>query len=873
MKRLVRLIDRLRFALFRHRGDTEMAEEFESHIRMQTDENIRAGMTPDAARRNAAIRFGAAESVKDKYRDQRGLPLLETIRRDCRFALRLLRKDLTFTVAAVTILAIGIGVNVAVFRVTNAVLFNGFRFVDNERLVYIANGYGCCVSWPDFEDWRSEAKSFEGMAVVQGQGGVSVVDKSGFAERYDAMRVSSDVFKLAGQKPILGRDFLPSDELTGAAPVTILRYSLWEQRFAKDPTIIGQTLSINGTSTTIIGVMPQGFSFPQNQDFWVPLVPTAEVRQRDRRNLWCVVGRLAEGVQIQTARAEMESIGRRLAQTYPATNRNQLPIVQTFSEFFVGANAAVIYGAMWGAVGIVLLIVCANLSNLVLARALGRSREIAVRIALGAGRWRVSRQLLIESMLVSVIGGVLGWWIAELGVRIYQVSDRSWRVLDYTIDYRTLIYLLAVSLATGMLFGIVPALRAAKLDVNITLKDGGRGLTSARAKRVSSLLVTTEVALAVVLLAGAGVMVRSLAKLYTADRGFNSADLLTMNLALPPNKYSAGRDYLSYFDRLQMGLQAVPGVEAAAIANSLPGLGVPRLEYELAGSPAVADKQRDTVLAYTIGPSYFHTLAAPIVAGREFSDSDRAAGLPVIIVNQRFVDKFWPGDSALDKHLRLFKGNQSGPWLTVIGVASNIAQNALTNEPDPLVYLPYSQNPLPTAWLFVRSRVPPETLTPLLRQAIHKLEPELSIGTTATMPQWFRTRFQEKNTIASMFLIFAAIALLLASIGLYAVVSHSVTQRSNEIGIRIAIGASNRDIRALVLQQALVPLAVGVTVGVMFSFVVNPLLKSELVHVSPTDPLTLMGVSVILILSATLGCWIPVRRAMRVDPVVALRHE
>src|SRR5665213_1519144 len=507
---------------------------------------------------------------------------------DVRLSFRTLVKNPGFTAVAVATLALGIGVNATVFTVTDAVLFKGFPLVErNDRLVYITpKESNCCISYPDFLDYRAQAKSFERMAIVHGVSKV-LSDDNGFPENLDVTEASADTFHVVGQKPIMGRDFAPADETNGAAPAAILNYTFWERRYGKDPTIIGRTIRLNGTPTTVIGIMPRGFSFPQKLELWVPLVQTPKVMQRENRDTWMAIGRMARGVTVESAQAEMETIGKRLAIAYPLSNRDIHPLVQKFHEFFIGPNATLLYGSMWSAVGFVLLIACANLANLMLARAIGRSREISVRIALGAGRWRIIRQLLIESVMLSALGGAVGWLIAKWGVRAYQLAmvyKASWLILDYTMDSRVLGYLIAISIGTGLLFGLAPALRLSKLDVNASLKDGGRGATGGgHGKHLSALLVTGEMALAVVLLAGAGVMIRSYLKIHTADIGADTANVLGGSVNLPSEKYPRPEDKISFFDGLLTRLVAMPGVESVATADGYPASGSSNLSYQLAG--------------------------------------------------------------------------------------------------------------------------------------------------------------------------------------------------------------------------------------------------------------------------------------------------
>ena len=795
---------------------------------------------------------------------------------DVRLSFRTLAKYPGFTAVAVSTLALGIGVNATVFTVTNAVLFKGFPLVErNDRLVYITpKESNCCVSYPDFLDYQSQAKSFEGMAIVHGIS-KALSDDNGFPENLDVTEASAGTFRLVGQRPVIGRDFAPADEIDGAAPVAMLNYTFWERRYGKDPAIVGRTVRLNGTPTTVIGVMPRGFSFPQKLELWVPLVRTPNVLERENRDTWMAIGRMARGVTVESAQAEMDTIGKRLAIAYPLSNRDIHPLVQKFHEFFIGPNAALLYGSMWSAVGLVLLIACANLANLMLARAIGRSREISVRIALGAGRWRIIRQLLIESVMLSVLGGAFGWLLAKWAVRAYQLAmvyKASWLILDYTMDSRVLGYLIAISIGTGLLFGLAPALRLSRLDLNASLKDGGRGATGGgRGKRLSSLLVIGEMALAVVLLAGAGVMIRSFLKIHSADMGVNTENILVALLSMPAGTPVPAR--ISYFNSLKARLETIPGVESVVMADSLPTWGSHHIPYELAGAQPVDASGRPRLSTLVVSPAYFSTLGAALLSGRDFNDRDGVSGLPVAIVNQRFAAKFWPGSDAVGKRLRLFAGKTPEPWLTVVGVASNIIQDDATRQDfGPLIYLPYRQKPESTMWILARTRVPAENLTNAFRRETHTVNSDLPIYGPVTL----RARLEaywDSRFYGFLFLIFAAIALLLASIGLYAVIAHSVSQRTQEIGVRTALGATAPDILKLVVLEGMLPVGIGLTLGLAASLAVNQVLKSQLVNVSPADPITLVIASATLILSATLGCLIPARRAMRVDPVVALRHE
>lgn len=808
---------------------------------------------------------------------------------DTRYSLRALRRQPAFTALAVTMLAAGIGVNTAVFTVTNAVLFKGFRSIEgNDRILYIGaqkNGTGCCASYPDFQDWRAQVTAFEGMGAVADLR-ITLSDRNGVADADTATRISANTFALLGRTPIVGRDFLTTDEQPGAPPTAILSYRLWQSRYASDARILGESIRINGVQTTVIGVMPQGFAFPQNQDLWLPLIPTPDLQPRDARNLWFTFGRLKPGATREQARVELETIGNRLALAYPRTNQGWIPLPRSFAEYFVGPNARVIYGSMWGAVGFVLLIACANLANLMLARAIDRSREVSVRIALGVGRWRVVRQLVLESLILSLLGAAAGWWIARWSVRAYELSanapTRSWSegLLDYSMDYRVLAYAVAVSLATGLMFGLIPALRLSKLDVNAALKDGGRGSTRGnRGRSLSTLLVVGEMALAVVLLSGAGVMIRSFVNLSTTRLGVDTSNVVT-GLVATPAAGTTPAAQTAFYDRLTARVQAIAGVESVTMASALPLGGTRMLSYETAGDVSVDPDRRPQAGTVVIGPEYFAALGAALVSGREFKDLDGISSARVAIVNQQFANRQWPGDNPLGKSVRLFEGGAAGEWLTIVGVASNIVQNDSVrrgrSDFDPLIYLPYRQAGAANAWIIARAHGPAGAFAMALRRELQLLDPDrgfvLGPFTLADRLAGLGDYWSTRND-AALFTVFAAIALVLASVGLYAVIAHSVSQRIQEIGIRMAMGGTARDILTLVLMQGMVPSAIGLIVGLAASAAVMPVLGSMLVHVSPADPLTFAGTSVVLIASALLGCLVPARRAMRLDPLTALRCD
>ena len=801
---------------------------------------------------------------------------------DVRYGVRTLAKNPGFTVVAVTALALGIGVNATVFTLSNGVLFKSMPFDRNDRVLYLSTrnvnrgDRRAGVSYPDFRDWKAQATSFEELAAYSGRG-VNYSDKTGLPELYNASQMTANSFRAIGQQPIVGRDFTSEDEKRGAAPVAILSYGLWERRYGKDPAIVGRAVRMNDVPTTIIGVMPSGFMFPGTSDLWMPYVPGSDSEKRESRGL-IAFGRMKDGVVVKSARAEMEGIAHRLETAYPTTNQGIAAVVHSFSEEFSGQQITVMFSAMLGAVGFVLLIACANVANLLLGKAVGRIREISIRTALGASRWRIIRQMLVESVMLSMLGGAIGWLIAIWGVRAFDavvIPLGKPAFIDFSMDYHVFTYLVLISVGTGVLFGLAPALRLSRLDVNTALKDGGRGSSGGgRVKYLSGLLVVTEMALAVVLLVGAGLMIRSFLSMYRTTTGININNVLTMRLQLPEAKYAKNEDLVSFHDRLHARLLALPGVETVSIASTLPTGGSMNFPFEMEGAPPVDEKRRQSLAAVVISADYFDAAEVRALRGRFFTDSDGVSGLPVIIVNQRFVEKFWPNEDPLGKRLRLFQGSKAEPWVTVVGLVPDILQNNSTNERDPLIYVPFRQRPQRDMAVVARTKVPPASLGTPFRQAVQSIDEDLPIYRLLTMEDRLAQNYWPYRVFGGLFAIFAAIALLLASVGLYAVIAHSVSQRTQEIGVRMALGASSGQIHRLVFGQGMLQVLIGLGVGMTAAFGVTRILRTILAgNVSPTDPATFVAASFLLAIAALLGCWIPARRAMGVDPVVALRQE
>ncbi len=807
-----------------------------------------------------------------------------SILEDLRFGLRTLSKNPGFTAVAITALALGIGVNATVFSLSNAVLFKNLPFANSDHVLYIITTNSTKPHWwntfsyPDYLDLRTQLKSFDAVGAST-QVSANISDHTASPEGYNGARISVNTFSLLGQKPIAGRDFLPADAEPGAAPVAILSYKVWENRYGKDLSVVGRTVRVDEEPTTIIGVMPQRLDFPRETEVWKPLVLKDEYMKRENRR-FTLYGHVANPSILKSAGVEVSTVMQRLAAAYPITNKDIGARVVDYNEYFAGneSEIRIIFSAMLGAVGFVLLIACANVANLQLGRAVSRMREISIRVALGAGRWRIIRQLLVESLILSITGGLIGWMIAIWGIRTFDnavIPVGKPPSLDFSMDVRALIYLAAITIGTGLLFGLAPALRLSKLDVNTSLKDGGRGSSGGgRGKYLSGLLVVVEMALAVVLLAGAGLMIRSFMNAYRADIGIRNENILTMWIQLPNANYLKPEQQLAFFDRLKTRINTLPGVEISTVTSNLPLTGSWDFPYEIEGEPQPDARRRLTVDAVITGPDYFRVMGDQILSGRDFTTADGTPASLTVIVNRQFAQSVLRDENPLGRRLRLYKKDVAQPWLTVVGVVPNLPYNNQSRaKRDPTIYLPYRLETTSSMSLAARTSVPPSTLKQAFRREVQAIDDGLPVRNLHTMEEQLEQRNWPYRVFGSLFAIFAVIALALASVGLYAVIAHSVSQRTQEIGVRMALGATGSNVMRLVFSQGMTQLAIGLVIGLAAALAVTKVLKSLLVDVSPSDPLTFVLAAFVLSLAAAGGCLIPARRAMRVDPIEALRHE
>ena len=864
MRRLFKRLQVLR----RRQLDRDLEDELRFHLEMKADD---LGDRGEAQRQ-----LGNITRLKEKCRELWGFSGLESWWQDIRYAFRMLAKTPGFTMVAVIALALGIGADTAVFTIANGAFAWNLGLEHVERTVLIdltdaAHRQGFGVSYPDFRDLRSQTKSLDGLAAYQ-MLSINLSDSQSLPDRAWCVKMSSNGFFVSEQKPLLGRVFTADDERPGAPAVVELTYHIWQDRYGKDPEILRKTIRVNDVPASVIGVMPPGKRFPEETDLWVPLVPDAQLEQRSNRSV-TLFGRLANGVSMANARREFDVLVRRLAAQYPVTNGNLTADIQPFALITGAYNMRPLFVALWTAVGFVLLIACADVANMLLARGAGRMREVSIRVAIGAGRARILRQLLVESVLLSLAGGFIGWLVALGGLRWFDSSTQGVKPvwLHLSLDQTAFVYLGAISFATGILFGLAPALRLARIDVHTSMKDGGQGVTSARRSlSIANLLVVFEMALCIVLLAGAGLMIRSTINLYGAPIGVNTENVLTMRVNLPETKYPRPSDQTAFQQALNRRIDSLPGISASGNASNLPFGRWISFDYELEG--ARPDPGRAPQIGgIVVSPGYFRVMQVKPRQGRTFTESDGVAGPPLVMVNESFARKFWPGESALGKHLRSVK-DPPQPWLTVIGVTPDILQNFRRPlEHDPLIYLPYAQEPQREVFIVLKTRVPPNAAT--LRRAVQNIDPNLAVYDVRTLENRLEQDRLSVTLFGGMFSVFAAVALVLAATGLYAVISHAIGQRKQEIGVRMAIGGTPRDILRLVYSQGMRPLALGPLIGLPAAFGVAHILQMVLVGVSPGDPVTLLAAVLVLLLAGIAGCAIPARRAMHVDPIVALRYE
>jgi predicted permease len=807
---------------------------------------------------------------------------------DLQFAVRMLIKNRWFTLVAVLALGLGIGLNATVFTFVNAVLIRGLPFDGSHEIFHVGGratdtGNNLSLSYADFEEYRGRSRAFSELAAYR-SGSFTVTESGRPPERIQGGYVTANTFSLLRQQALLGRTFVAGEDKSEAAPTVIIGYGVWQARYGSDPNVIGRAVKVNEVTCTIIGVIPEGVKFPNNAEMWRPLVPDAdELTRRGPANL-NLVGRLAAGADRRQADIELNGIASQIAQQHPETNKNVGAAVLTFNERFNGGPIRAVFLALLGAVGFVLLIACANVANLQIARSAARGREVAVRFALGASRARVVRQLLVESVLLASIGGLFGLGLAKISIGLFDaaVADtgKPWWI-QFTFDPIVFGYFAAICLATGIVFGLAPALQVSRTNVNEVLKEGGRGSSGAvRARRLVSAMVVAELTLTVVLLVGAGLMIRSFLKMYSFNLGVETRSMLALRVQLPSQKYPEPEQRRLFFDGLLARLQTIPGMQSATIATAVPFGGSERRRIEIDGRPVARPEEAPLTAFVAVSPSYLDVMDLQVRRGRNLRESDGAPGSEVALVNERFAAQFLPDEDVVGKRIRMYTGGgqgrpmQPGPWLTVVGVMPTIRQgNPQSADPDAVVYQPYRMDAPAFMNILTRSQVPAATLTPQVREAVQAVDPDLPVFNVQTMDEVLAQGRWPYRVFGTMFSIFAFIALVLSAVGIYSMTAYSVTQRTPEIGVRMALGAQAGQVSWLILRRGLVQLAIGLTLGTILAYFASTALQSLVVQISARDPVTFATIAGVLIVVTMAACLVPARRATRLDPVAALRSE
>jgi predicted permease len=793
---------------------------------------------------------------------------------DLRFALRMILSHRWFSAAVVSTLALGIGLNTMVFTLINAVLFKPLPVPNGSRLVAInerntGRDDFMRISYPDFLEFRAQSRSFEWLEAGTDEGG-AISEPGNPPQSYHLSHASAGVFGMLETRALMGRELTRADELAGAEPVVVIGYKVWQERYGRSPGALGRAVRVNGKPATIVGVMPEGFRFPTGVDLWMPLQPNEDLNKRDNRGL-LGYGILKQGASVRQASTELDAIAARLARQYPE-NKDVVAQVMTFNQRFNGGPVRLIFLMMLGAVGLVLLIACADVANMMLSRALGRTREMGIRTALGASRWRVVRQLLIESLMLSVLGGALGLGLAWLGVHWFDLSTAVIRPywIEFTMNYTVLGYFSGLCVLAALLFGTVPALRSSRPDLVEELKEGGRSMSRQRGGWLASTLVVFQFALTLVLLTGAGFFVRTLLAKLEMNPFVPSTEVYTGRVELPEARYADTNARLQFYDRLLPRLRAIPGVRHAALVGNPPGQGAMRQQMELEHQPVAKADQRPWIAVDPQSPGYMDVIHLPLLRGRDFNGIDGSDSHEAAVVTRAAAEHFWPGQDPLGKRFRVFDDkNKPSAWITVVGVSGDMIQEANETDPRPLFFVPWRQLGWDNMALVMESATDP---IPAVRATVQSLDQDMALTEVYREDAAIEHQTWFLRVIGKVFLGFAIIALLMASVGIYAVMSHATSRRTREIGVRIALGATTRNILALAMSRGLWQIAAGVAIGLLGGIPVARLMKSLPIGFS-TDPTLFPLVAGVMTTVGLFACWLPARRALKVDPVKAMRTE
>ena len=881
MSWLHRIVFRLRAVLGKRHRDQMLDEELQTHLALLVEQNIERGMSPEAARREAKLSLGGADQIKESVHDHRGLLSLETLAQDVRYAFRMLRKSRGFTAIAVLTLALGIGTNTAIFSVVDTVLLRPLAYKQPGRIVYFHETSqlqeDVSISMANFDDWRSMNTVFESTAPYRTEN--VVVTGAGEPERMRMRQITAGFFPTMGVRPILGRALSPDDDKVGAPPVALISEALWARKYARNPDVIGQKLTIDSQLYTIIGVMANdhfhGLWRQQSlfSSLWRLEDQLGGPENRGSHPGIYAYGRLKPGVTLAQARAQMSAIAAKLAKQYPQDDTGHGIFVDSLMNSYVGDVREPLLILMV-AVGFVLLICCANVANLTLARGSERRREMAVRIVLGASRMRLIRQALTESAVLALMGGALGLFAAaaSTGVLTKLASSNIPRMEDLAIDRSVLLFALAVSALTTLVFGAFPAWQASHTPARGPLKEGFYGMSAGTGRRrVGAILTVAEVAISLVVLVGAGLALKSLYRVLRADPGFDDTGVLTATFSLPDRNFANAAKSRQFVDELVARVQGIPGVEAAGF--EWPLLGGAQEGYLVQGKPVPTPQNPTSADIAVVTPDAPRAMGVHLIRGRWFGRLDNEKAQPVCIVDTAFAEKEWPGRNAIGNHVAVSGTIEKPHWMNVVGVVSHVENYGVDQPSNVELYLPDAQLPRDSGSIIVRTQADPASLVGPLKAAMYSDDPDVPLYDVGLLSDLVDQDTGPRRLSAALLGIFAALALLLATLGLYGVISYTIAQRTHEIGIRFALGAQRQDVFGMVIANGTALLGTGLAIGLVAAWYLSRFMQSLLFDVKPTDVATFTAVPAILTLVALFACYIPARRAMRVDPMVALRHE
>jgi putative ABC transport system permease protein len=870
---------RVRALMGRDAVTGEIHEELRHHLDLATEENVRQGMSPAAARADAMRRVGSLAKLQDQGYDVRGGGVVEATVRDARFAVRLMWRQPGFTSVALLTIALGIGATATIFGVAHGVLLKPLPYPEPGRLamVWMTNArIDLREDWhslPNIEDYRAGNSTFEAIAVFNN---TSVnLTGAGDAQRLTGARASANLFSVLGVTPARGRVFTDQEDQPGQDAVVVISHRLWTRVFGADPNIIGRKLELSGRIRDVIGVMPEGFAFPRpTTEFWVPNAPGEQLRA-SRGSLWLqAIGRLKPGVTVARAQEDLDPIARDIVVRFPNQEGYGIYVVGYHDQLVAQTRPAII--ALLGAVGFLLLIACVNVANLLLSRAAVREREIALRTAIGAGRGRLVRQLLTESAVLSGAGGLLGIAVAWAGLRtlISVAPPELPRLGDISLNWTVVGFSFAAALITGLIFGLMPALQISRAGMGTALKEGGRGASSGIGRLVRRTLVVVQVALALVLLTGAGLMVQSFLRMQRVDLGFDGDRVLTMQVTLSGQAYQQPAAAVDFFGRLADRVRALPGVESASLVSGLFLSTTPNsTNFNIEGRPVFTPAESVEVPVDSAAPGYFATMRVPVLKGREFEEGDTADSTPVVLINETLAKRFWPGEDPVGRRMTYGQPDSNTQWLTIVGVVGDTRRVGYEAPVRPETYLPLTQSPSRSMMLVVRGEREPASIVSSVRGVVQALDPNQPIYAVATIDELVRDLTAERRLNTLLFALFAVVAALLAAAGIYGVIAYSVEQRTRELGVRLALGAMPREIFGLVVREGLSMAVTGIVGGVIAAMGATQVMRTLLYDTSATDPWTFGVMALGALMVALCACLIPARRAMRVDPLEALRAE